>query len=65
MSRRPFTPEAGSAIGVATLFDLDDLKRALLLVDRICVIQNSEEDWYCRERNPNSQPTLIFSRTAT
>jgi hypothetical protein len=60
MSRRPFTPEAGSAIGVATLFDLDDLKRALLLVDRICVIQNSEEDWYCRERNPELAADLDF-----
>jgi len=60
MYRRPFTPEAGTVIGVATLFDLDDLKRALLFVDRICVIQNSEEDWYCRERNPKLAADLDF-----
>jgi hypothetical protein len=60
MSRQPFTPEAGSVIGVATLFNLDNLKRALLLVDRICVIQNSKEDWYCRKRDPALAANLDF-----
>lgn len=46
--------EAGSVIGIATLFDLEDLKRKLLLVDKIAVIHdvNAETDWYCRKRNP-------------
>jgi len=46
--------EAGSVIGVATLFDLEVLKRSLLLVDKIAVLHNEdpETDWYCRNRNP-------------
>jgi len=46
------------------LFDLEDLKRNLLLVDKIAILHDDDwqTDWYCRERNPALAADLDWLR---